>query len=758
MPLRPFPRAAPTRWLRETASIEMKLLIAFSLSATLTGISLVLGWAAFHHAQIVLGDGARVLEPFRTALMASRLVIMAVAVAAGFAFGRIIAVPYMAIVERMEALAAGDLETPIPFTQHSDDVGRIAKAIVNFRDNAIAKNEAAALNERQSEELRCANAKLETLAADLTRALESAEHASRAKSRFLAGMSHELRTPLNGLLGYARLLRLDGNLTELQDSRVEAMLAAGAHLLDMIHRVLDLSEIESDRFEVKSAKVDVRATASACLDIVRPTAVIKGLTLTLQTEPATPPDIITDATRLRQVLLNLLGNAVKFTKAGSIEMRLSPARGGAGHLRVEVVDTGPGIKAAERAFLFEEFERLQAAVSGAVEGSGLGLALSMRLAKILGGSIGHEDNPQGGSIFWLEIPSMGVDTLAPEPARPAIAAPAGPAAAPVLRKLHVLVVDDIKMNLEIAGAFLNAEGHDVSFADGGAAAVAAAAENDYDVIVMDVRMPEMDGLEATRHIRALPTPRGEVPIVAMTAQAFAEQVLECHLAGMNGHVTKPFAPEVLCGAVREAAFADPPAAVAAACAVAATDTATSMLAQPAIMSSVSAETRQLGQAPHPEAVAASAGFDSSVFARTAALLAPDILVSSLTTIEARGKAFLQLARSGGKFENHMLELAEMAHTLGGSAGMFGFSRLANASKRFEYAVQSNAPESTKRAGDLIASVEEALGEIEIRLATFSSETAATESNNWSASKGSAAREAPIERQAGAVSGILMRAR
>ena len=739
------------RWLREVAPIKVKLLVAFSFSALLTGLSLIVGGLTFRHAQALVGDAGSVLEPLRTDLMLFRIVVMGIAVAAGFAFGRIIALPYVATVERMEALAAGDLESPIPLTQHRDDVGRIARAIVSFRDSAIAKREAAVRNELQSEELRCANAKLEILAADLTQALESAEHASRAKSRFLAGMSHELRTPLNGLLGYARLLRLDGNLNDLQDSRVEAMLAAGAHLLDMIHRVLDLSEIESDRFQMTSARVDVQATAMACLDIVRPTAVIKGLALTLHTEPGTPAELITDATRLRQVLLNLLGNAVKFTKSGCIEMRLSPAHGDARQLRVEVVDTGPGIKAAERVFLFEEFERLQAAVSGAVEGSGLGLALSMRLAKILGGSIGHEDNPQGGSIFWLEIPSMPAETLATDATPPSIAALAEPAA-PVLRKLRVLVVDDIKMNLEIAGAFLGAEGHHVSFADGGAAAVAAARETEYDVIVMDVRMPEMDGLEATRHIRALPAPRGQVPIVAMTAQAFAEQVVECHLAGMNGHVTKPFAPEVLCAAVRKAALADPPAMAEPALAP-----GESTISRPSQPKSASVPSACAETLP-PEPVGASSGFDSAVFARTAGLLAPDILVSSLTTIGARGKAFLQLARSGGKFENHVLELAEMAHTLGGSAGMFGFLHLANASKRFEYAVQSNAPETGQRAAELIATVEEALTEIDTHLASLATESGVTESKEFSTAGASTAREAATERQGGAVSGVLIRAR
>jgi signal transduction histidine kinase/DNA-binding NarL/FixJ family response regulator/HPt (histidine-containing phosphotransfer) domain-containing protein len=723
--------------------MRVKLLVAFSLSAGLTGISLVLGWASFRHAQMLLGSAGAVLEASHTTLMVSRIVIMGVAVAMGVAFGRMIGVPYMIVVERMEALAQGDLDSPIPLTHHRDCVGRIAKAIVSFRDNAIAKRAAAEVNERQSAELREANAKLEVSARDLTQALESAEHASRAKSRFLAGMSHELRTPLNGLLGYARLLRLDGKLNDVQESRVEAMLAAGAHLLDMIHRVLDLSEIESDRFEVKSTRVDVRATAMACLDIVRPTAVIKGLALTVQVAPGTPAEIITDATRLRQVLLNLLGNAVKFTVSGSVEMRLSPATGDGGLLRVEVVDTGPGIKPAERNFLFEEFERLQAAVSGAVEGSGLGLALSMRLTKILGGTIGYEDNAPGGSIFWLELPGMAVESLTRQPVAPSPFVQAGPVAPHAHRRLQVLVVDDIKMNLEIAGAFLSAAGHHVSFADGGAEAVAAASINDYDVIVMDVRMPEMDGLEATRHIRALPAPRGQVPIVAMTAQAFAEQVVECHLAGMNGHVTKPFAPEVLCAAVRDAALADP--AAEAGPLIADADAGVATMAE-----------QSLALTPPPDTISASPGSDSSVFARMAGLLAPDILVSSLTTINSRGKAFLQLARSGGKFDSHVLELAEMAHTLGGCAGMFGFARLANASKRFEYAVQSNAPETGLRASDLIATVEEALTEIDTHLATLLPATGDIEPQGSSADT---MRERAAREQHGkAVSGALMRAR
>ena len=706
-------RVAPFRWLREVAPIRTKLNIAFGISAGLTFISLFLGWLAFSHLRALLGEAAAPLESLWNALAIARFCLMAAAIATSYLFARIIAVPYAIITERMEGLANGDLDSPIPFTTYRDCVGRIANAMHNFRDNAIAKQKAAALNDIQAAELRAANAKLGNLARDLRQALDGAEHANRAKSRFLAGMSHELRTPLNGLLGYARLLRLDGKLNPVQDERVESMLAAGAHLLDMINRVLDLSEIESDRFALKPGIVEVRTTAMACLDIVRPTTVIKGLALNLVTAPGTPEMLVTDATRVRQVLLNLLGNAVKFTVAGGVEMRLGPGQDDATHLRIEVVDTGPGIPDTERKHLFEEFERLQAAVSGTIEGAGLGLALSLRLTHLLGGKIGYAENPAGGSIFWLELPSMKAEIAAADKPQASVLLPPIPAPVAQDRRLHVLVVDDIAMNREIAGAFLRAAGHDVAFAEGGVEAIRAAETKDYDVIVMDVRMPEMDGLEATRHIRALPPPHGAVPIVAMTAQAFSEQVVESYQAGMNGHVTKPFAPEVLCAAVAQAA--GPLPVRKAAPLPEATDPARATLpaaAENAHPQPIVADTPAGAMPILREAGGSAPAFDPVVFSRTAGLLAPDVLVASLQTIATRGDRFLNTARSPGALAGNALELAEMAHTLGGCAGMFGFGRLAYASKRFEYAVQSNAPEAGHRASDLIEAVQQAREEIE----------------------------------------------
>jgi len=692
----------PMKWLREVAPIKAKLTVAFGISALLTGISLVLGWWAFEHNQAILGPvRVQEIKPVHDLLAGIRCVLMAAAIAAAYLFGRIIAVPYSTVVERMEGLARGDLDTPIPYVSYRDCVGRIAKAISTFRDNALAEKRTAELNRCQAIELRAANAKLEQLAEDLSRSVEAAEHASRSKSRFVAGMSHELRTPLNGLLGYARLLRLDGPLNSVQEKRVDAMLAAGAHLLDMVNRVLDLSEIESDRVELKPVRVEMLATAQACLDIVRPAAVIKGLALSLVVQPDTPSHVTTDATRLRQVLLNLLGNAVKFTQAGSVEIRLAPGRFATAGVRVEVADTGPGIADRERVHLFQEFERLEAAVMGPVEGAGLGLALSLRLTQLLGGQIGHEHHFGGGSIFWLELPSLETAANVAEDA-----ADEG-AAAPMRRALRVLVVDDIAMNREIAGAFLETAGHTVVCAEGGAEAVAAVAASLYDVVVMDIRMPEMDGLEATRLIRALPLPKGAVPIVAMTAHAFADQVVECRQAGMNGHVTKPFTPDALTEAVAKAAAARPGACGSF---------------DGAALPDGAVDGTQVAERP---SVAMLPAFDPVVFARTANLLAPEVLVTSLKTIVARADIFLKQARRGGNGagDGDASTLAEMAHTLGGSAGMFGFGQLAFVSKRFEYAVQRNASDCRSRAAELVVSVEQARAEILARLAAIEAKAA-----------------------------------
>jgi len=427
--------------------------------------------------------------------------------------------------------------------------GRIVVvSLVDVTERLRREAERRAAEAREREAIEATNERLEKLSRQIAEARDRAEAANRAKSRFLTGISHELRTPLNGILGYAQLLRLEGGLNPTQLDRVNTMLESGRHLLGMINAVLDLAQIEADRIELKPSEINLPSLARACVELVLPPAQAKGLAVCLAPFPDRLPRMVADATRLRQVLVNLLGNAVKFTPAGSVELRLLTPPNSA-RVRLEVRDTGPGISAAWREQLFNEFERLDQADKG-LEGSGLGLVITARLVHYMGGQIGYDDNPGGGSVFWVEFPAVADPVTAD-------AGPGSPAAQVAARPpgLRVLVVDDMAINRDIAAGFLRHSGHHPVCADSGAAAIALAGAEDFDVILMDVLMPGMDGYEATRQIRALPSPRRLVPVVALTAQAFDVQVEAARRAGMNSHLSKPYEQPALVALVERLAAA-----------------------------------------------------------------------------------------------------------------------------------------------------------------------------------------------------------
>lgn len=378
----------------------------------------------------------------------------------------------------------------------------------------------------------------------LAAARDASERASAEKSRFLARMSHELRTLLNSVLGMAQLLARDPGLDPARREHAATLERAGRHLVAIVNDVLDLARVEAGRLELAPRPVDLRALLEETVALARPAAAAKEISLGLRVSPALPAAVLADPVRVRQILLNLLGNAVKFTPEGG-KVTLS-AGSGPGGLQLVVTDNGPGVPEDQRERLFHDYERMGADAAG-TEGTGLGLAITAALARAMGGHASYEPGPEGeGSCFSVILPL------------PAAALPdAAPAKAPdpslIDRPLRVLVVDDIAANRMVAQALLTQAGHRVQSCADGASAVRAIESGPLpDVVLMDVHMPGMDGFETTARIRALPGPAGRVPVLAVTAEAAAEEVRACLDSGMDGHVAKPIERERLLAAITRA--------------------------------------------------------------------------------------------------------------------------------------------------------------------------------------------------------------
>lgn len=557
---------------------------------------------------------------------------------------------------------------------------------------------------------------LEVSNGELIRARLRAEQATRAKSRFLAGMSHELRTPLNGIIGYAEILQSEGDLNPKQTGRIRVMRSAGDHLLDMITAILDLSEIEAGKIAITAKHVDVMTLVRDCVYVVTPPAQARGVSLTVDAGGSVPAFVHADPVRLRQVVLNLLGNAVKFTDAGSVDVSLGVTTTADAEALwyIEVADTGRGIPSVRRASLFQDFDRLGGVADGAVEGAGLGLAISARIAAAMGGQIIHRDNPGGGSVFRLELPLS---------ARPEIdadaaihqAAVASSAAGPVLVVRHtpatnshhgdtmihaaplaptqsfrVLVVDDVAMNRDIAEFFLTAAGHEVTSAASGEAAIETLRTSDVDLVLMDLSMPGMDGFETTTGIRAIDGSRGLVRIMALTAHAFSEHVAECKRAGMVGHLSKPFTQASLAAAVC-AAMSGPPA--------------------PAALDEVN------------DTVLPILNLDT--YETSMSWLSPEKVTKYLDEIATSIMGVMAHLRTELASAYRDPALLNVVHKIIGSAGLVGFQRLSAAASRFQQEILSGAPGTRQLAESLIPTLNLTLEEIGHRRASALATIAAT---------------------------------